>query len=158
MNINRRKFFRVCTIGAVAASLPAILRPEKIQGKIIAPLEGLTYTKTHFPNADTVLNGVTIEWKTSNFKKLNNELDSREMAAYHRTMLAEPPTQSKIDIQLEEYYYNLGLEVPVWQRRIIRESLVPYNRYRYTNERIQDQSELESLRNYTLMRSLQGEH
>ena len=37
MNINRRKFFRVCAAGMAAASIPTFLQPEKVQGKIIKP-------------------------------------------------------------------------------------------------------------------------
>lgn len=34
MNINRRKFFRIITAGAAAATIPKFLQPEKIQGKL----------------------------------------------------------------------------------------------------------------------------
>lgn len=37
MNINRRKFFRIVAAGAAAASIPAFLRGDKVQGKIYEP-------------------------------------------------------------------------------------------------------------------------
>lgn len=35
MNINRRKFFRVCAAGMAAAAIPTFLQGDKVQGKII---------------------------------------------------------------------------------------------------------------------------
>lgn len=46
MNINRRKFFRICSTamaaGAAALALPKFLQEEKLQGGLILPTQNIT--------------------------------------------------------------------------------------------------------------------
>lgn len=52
MNLNRRKFFRVTAIGALAATLPKCLQAEKIAGKeLILPSDNLEYATPKISNS-----------------------------------------------------------------------------------------------------------